>query len=89
MEKLAFLRINGKEYPPVEGWRRRFETADGHHMEGVLGFPKKDSSGKDLISSETKNMELILKNLETSKDRVYRWDLPTQYPKEYENLPKQ
>ncbi|MBI5185585.1 MAG: hypothetical protein HZA01_07650 [Nitrospinae bacterium] len=89
MEKLAFLRINGKEYPPLDGWRLRFDTADGHHLEGVLRFPKKDLSGKNIAGPGTKSMELVLKNLETDKERVYQWDLPIRYPREYENAPEQ
>ncbi len=87
LEKMAFLKIGGKEYASVGGWLIRIETADGHHYEGVLRFPKKGASGKDILST-AKNMKLILRNLETSQDRVYQWDFPIPYPKEYENTSK-
>lgn len=86
--KLAFLRINGKEYKPLEPWELRFETADGHHIEGVLKFPKKYFQGENTIGPQAGKMELILKNLESSRDRIFAWDLPILYPEEYENLPK-
>ncbi len=84
MDKMTFLRVDGKEYPPADDWQLRLETADGHHVEGLLRFSKKDVNGKEVLQPDTGSMELVIKNLETVKDRIYHWDLPIPYPEEYE-----
>jgi len=83
MGKMSFLRIGGKEYSPVDAWKLRFQSADGHHREGVLRFPRKDASGRDLLGPGTKSMQLVIKNLATKRDRIYKWEFPIHYPKGY------
>ena len=85
LEKMAYLKVDGRKYLPSEDWRRRIETADGHHREGVLIFSRKDPSGRDLLGPDARDMELVLQNLESSTDRIYSWKLPIPYPKEFSN----
>jgi hypothetical protein len=74
LDEKSFLRVNNKEYPANKGWELRFETADNHHREGIVKFKK------DLVNEKTEYIELIVKNLATNIDRVFRYDLPIVYP---------
>ena len=81
MDELAVLMDDkGREIKPVEGWEIIFETGDNHHREGIIRFPKKDSSGKPVIDKDTKSFELIIKDVARIKQRVFRWELPIKYP---------
>ncbi|MBI3354430.1 MAG: hypothetical protein HY034_06045 [Nitrospirae bacterium] len=81
MDELAVLMDDkGREIRPVEGWEIIFETGDNHHREGIIRFPKKDSSGNLIIDKDTKSFELIIKDVARIKQRVFRWELPIKYP---------
>jgi hypothetical protein len=81
MDELAVMRDDkGREIKPVEGWEIIFETGDNHHREGIIRFPKKDSSGKPVIDKDTKLFELIIKDVARIKQRVFKWELPIKYP---------
>jgi len=81
MDELTVMRDDkGREIMPVEGWEIIFETGDNHHREGIIRFPKKDSSGKPVIDKDTKSFELIIKDVARIKQRIFKWDLPIKYP---------
>lgn len=86
IERMSVLQVGEREFTPMSKWWLRFETADGHHYEGILRFLRKDASGKDIINPDTKSMKLVIKNMETTEDRVYQWDFPILYPKEYDKI---
>ncbi len=81
MDELAVMRDDkGREIMPIEGWEIIFETGDNHHREGIIRFPKKDSSGRPVIDKDTKSFELIIKDVARIKQRVFKWELPIKYP---------
>ena len=74
LDELSYLRVNNKEYPANKGWELRFEAWDKHHREGIVKFKK------EILDDKAEYFELIIRNLATKDDRIFRWDLPIVYP---------
>ncbi len=61
---LSLLRDEaGKPYQPAEVQNK----GSGHHRQIIIVFPK--------IASETKELELVLKDIAGVKERSFRWEL--------------
>ena len=78
LDELCVLRTPRGESPTASPWRLRFQTADKHHYEGVIRFTRRTpppAAGGDW-------MEVVIKDVGGSADRVYRWNLPIEYPAE-------
>jgi hypothetical protein len=84
LDKVAVLRIDGKEYKPVpDSWQVIYESFDFHHREGILSFPGKDKDGKPVLEGDARIMEIIIRDVKRLKEmrasvpqeRVYTWDL--------------
>ena len=81
LDEKTFLRDDkGNEYTALPGWSMRMESREGHHREGVVRFSRFDKQGNPIIKSDTKYMEVVIKDLGGPKERVYRWNMPVQYP---------
>lgn len=71
--QLSVLRNEqGKEVNPSE-WAS--PGGGGHHVEGMLVFPSIDPSGRPLLGPETRYLELVLRDVGGTGERVFRWDL--------------
>ena len=75
LDKIAHLKTSAGVFPTAPPWRLRFQTADKHHYEADIRFAKSASAG-------AKWMELSVSGVGGTKDRVYRWELPIEYPAE-------
>lgn len=78
LDKVSFLKLSGSERiktkPP---WVLRFETADKHHYEGMIRFPRKNGE-----TDKSGSMELIMENIGHVPQRTFHWDFPLEYPPE-------
>lgn len=79
LDEACILRSPNGQAEPTPPWKLRFQTADKHHWEGVVRFAKRSSS--PIIGPGVEWMELVIKGI-GGKERVYRWDLPIEYPPE-------
>ncbi|HEA47204.1 MAG TPA: hypothetical protein ENH97_02200 [bacterium] len=74
MDKISFLRDEkGNEYK-AESWKTLSESS--HHRSGIIKFSNLDGKGDFIITSSSKSIELVIKELAGIKERVFRWDLP-------------
>ncbi len=72
LAKLAVLRNDrGQEVKP----RRWDAPPGGHHRSGVLIFPSSDGSGKPIVGSGTKAVELVIRGVAGVEERVLRWEI--------------
>ncbi|MGE5619189.1 MAG: hypothetical protein ACM3US_08020 [Sphingomonadaceae bacterium] len=70
--KLAVLRNDrGQELKP-ERWDA---PSGGHHRSGTLSFPAKDTSGKAILASGVRVLELVIRDVAGVKERVFRWEV--------------
>lgn len=70
--KQATLRNDrGQEVAPAK-WDA---APGGHHRAGSLTFPAADSSGKPIVDSGTKYVEMSIRNVANVKERTLRWSL--------------
>ncbi len=75
LSKLAVLRTDqGRQVTP-SAWEG--PPGGGHHRSGTLIFPTTEG-GKPLIESETRSVELIIRDVANVKERVLRWDFPAR-----------
>ncbi|HEB72343.1 MAG TPA: hypothetical protein ENI77_06945 [Nitrospirae bacterium] len=80
LDKVTTMRSGGRESSSSPPWNLRFQTADKHHFEGTVRFSK--DAGSNVVDKNSKWFELVIKNVGGAEDRVFRWTLPIQYPKE-------
>ena len=74
MEKISQLRNDKGREMMATAWDG--PAGGGHHRSGKLIFPDGDGSGKLLISTETKFIELVIKGIGGEAERTFRWNLP-------------
>lgn len=51
------------------------ESNDSHHRSGILSFAKRDSAGNPVVPTETRFVELVIRDLAGVSERVLRWEL--------------
>jgi hypothetical protein len=74
MEELTVLRDDkGNEYEAL-GWSK--PRGRGHHRSGVVKFSNKNTSGRPIIDSKTKYIEVIIKGVDGIPQRVFKWEFP-------------
>lgn len=74
LEELSILKIDkGKGYKPL-GWFN--PGGGGHHRFGTLKFPGKNKEGKDIITKDTKEITLIIRDIDNVKERSFQWTFP-------------
>ena len=72
LRELAVLRNDrGKEVRP-NSWNA---PKGGHHREGTLSFPEKAPDGSPVIGPETREIELILRDVAGVPERKFEWRL--------------
>ncbi|MDK2985499.1 MAG: hypothetical protein PWQ96_1141 [Clostridia bacterium] len=71
----AELFVDGKSVQPLD-WTLTSEST--HHPVGILRFPRADIDGNSLITDETKELKLVLKNLRGVQERTFIWELPIE-----------
>ncbi len=72
LTELATLRDNsGRQVAPT-AWDG--PAGGGHHRSGALVFPS-TANGKSLVDSDTKYIELVIRDMANVKERVLRWNL--------------
>jgi hypothetical protein len=70
LRELAVLRTDrGREVQPA-GWDA---PKGGHHREGTLTFPTTGPDGNQWMTSSTRNLELVIRNVAGVPERVFRW----------------
>lgn len=74
-EELSALRAGKAEVKPRE-WVN--PKGGGHHREGVLRFPAKDTAGKPLLPGGKGKIELRIKGIGSPAERVFTWELPAK-----------
>jgi len=80
LDKICTMRSGGREIKPTPYWILRFQTADKHHFEAVVRFDKKGDP--PIVDGQSKEFELVLKEVGGTADRVLKWELPIAYPAE-------
>ena len=70
LTQLAALRVDGGNAIPPIGWDA---PKGGHHHSGTLTFPATASDGKSLISSDTRQIELTIRDVAGVPKRVFVW----------------
>ncbi|MHC4103323.1 MAG: hypothetical protein ACYSR9_00175 [Planctomycetota bacterium] len=73
IEKISLLRNDKGAVIQAQAWDK--PEGGGHHRSGELVFSNTDDSGKPVVTSETKFIELVIKNLSGVKERIFRWNL--------------
>ncbi len=72
LRQLAVLRTDqGQEIQPVS-WNA---PTGGHHRSGTLTFPATLADGTPLIGSNTRNIELVIRNVGGVPERTLKWTL--------------
>ncbi len=72
LKQLAVLRTDqGQEIQPVS-WNA---PTGGHHRSGTLTFPATLADGTPLIGSNTRNIELVIRNVGGVPERTLKWTL--------------
>lgn len=69
LRQLAVLRVNGSIVSPLS-WDA---PAGGHHRSGTLTFPASAPDGRPLITDQTRQVELILRDIGDVPERVLTW----------------
>ncbi|MFQ5430879.1 MAG: hypothetical protein ACE5EN_00060 [Nitrospinota bacterium] len=80
LDKVAVMRSGGREIKSTPFWILRFQTADKHHFEAVVRFARKGDP--PIVDENSKEFELVLKNIGGEPERVLKWELPIAYPPE-------
>jgi hypothetical protein len=68
IQKLSFTRVNGGVSQPAVKW---IPSGAGHHLKGVLSFAEELPDGSHQI-------QLIVKNIDGVKERIFKWQLPVE-----------
>lgn len=70
LRQLAVLRTDqGQEIQPT-GWDA---PKGGHHREGTLTFPATTADGQPVVGPNTRNVELVIRNVAGVPERILRW----------------
>lgn len=80
LDEVIHMRSPKGTFNTEPPWILRFETADKHHYEGVVRFPRKGSP--PIVDAADGWFELLIKNVGGAGERIYHWDIPIQYPQE-------
>lgn len=73
IRRISFLRTNqGREIGALR-WEAIGEGS--HHRSGVLVFPKADPQGRQIVTAQTKYVELVIRGLAGVEWR-FRWEPP-------------
>jgi hypothetical protein len=76
LDKLAILRDDtGNTYKPL-GWFN--PGGGGHHRFGTLKFANRHKDGSDIITKDTKELTLIIKDIDNVKERRFLWTFPLE-----------
>lgn len=67
IQNLAFLRVDEKVITPATKWVASDDN--NHHIHGILSFPNQNLEGTQLV-------QLIIKNIGDSSDRIFEWHTP-------------
>jgi hypothetical protein len=71
--QLALLRTEqGVEIAPIS-WEA---PAGGHHRQGTLAFPLTQPDGSPVLTGDTRQIELSIRNVGGVSETVLRWELP-------------
>jgi hypothetical protein len=73
LERLSILKNDRGEVVKPLRWEP--STKEGHHVSGTLIFSNAVSSGKYVIGSHTKYIEVVIKNIGGLKERIFKWIL--------------
>jgi hypothetical protein len=74
LRQLAVLRTEkGQEVQPI-GWDA---PKGGHHRQGTLTFPTKTTAGEPVISSSTRSVEIVIRDVAGVPERTFQWKLPS------------
>lgn len=74
LRQLAVLRTDkGQDVRPI-GWDA---PKGGHHRQGALTFPAKAADGSPLIASNTRSVELVIRDVAGVPERTFQWNLPS------------
>jgi hypothetical protein len=68
IKKLSFARVDGGESQPAVKWT---PAGAGHHLKGFLSFAEELPDGNHQI-------QLIVKNIDGVKERIFEWQLPAE-----------
>lgn len=72
LRELAVLRTeDGREVQPV-AWDA---PAGAHHREGTLVFPATTPDGAPLIGTQTRTIELVIRDIADVPERSFQWTL--------------
>jgi len=60
----------------IKAVKADFISNDSHHPAILIKFPKQDEGGNDYLTSASKSVEFLLKDLEGVAERKFKWELP-------------
>lgn len=72
LRKQAVLRNDRGQEVQAKTWDA---PKGGHHREGMLSFPEKTAGGEDLIGSDTRKIELVIRDVAGVPERSFEWNL--------------
>ena len=72
LAKLALLRNDQGRSVLPRAWQAG--SARGHHISGTLAFADQDPSGAPIIDSNTRYLDLVIREVGQVKERVLRWN---------------
>lgn len=72
LRKQAVLRNDRGQEVRARAWDA---PKGGHHREGKLSFPEKTADGSDLIGSDTRKIELLIRDVAGVPERKFEWNL--------------
>lgn len=72
LKQSAIVRANGAREALPLTWDA---PQGGHHREGKLVFPDTAADGKLLLGSETRTLELVIRDVAGVQERVFKWQV--------------
>lgn len=72
LKELAVLRNDRGEEVRPSGWDA---PKGGHHREGIIRFPEKAPDGSRIIGPDTREIELIIRDVAGVPERKFEWRL--------------
>ncbi len=70
LSELAVLRNDSGQQVKPQQWEA---PSGGHHRSGTLTFPFKGESGKPIVGTGTKTLEMVIRDVAGVKERVLQW----------------